>query len=109
MFCPNCGSQNNDSATFCASCGTALKPQQAANYGSPAPKPGNGNNEQGAETIVQVLSFCFPIVGLVLYFVWKDDKPKAASQVCKMAAIGFGVGIFFYIVMMVIAAAAGGL
>lgn len=107
MFCPNCGTQNDDQATFCSSCGTALKTQQGSSYSS-TPTPGGGNEDKGAETIVQVLSFCFPIVGLVLYFVWKDDKPKAANQVCKMAAIGFGVGVLFYIIMMVIGIAAGG-
>ena len=107
MFCPSCGTKNDDNATFCANCGTGLKGQAPQmNMGS-APSPAGGNEEKGADTIVKILSFCFPIVGAILYFVWKEDKPKAASQVCKMAAIGFGLGIFLYIILMVIGIAAG--
>ena len=31
MFCPSCGTQNHDEATFCASCGASLKAVTAAN------------------------------------------------------------------------------
>lgn len=35
MFCPNCGTQNADNATFCAGCGTKLNADQQA----PAQQP----------------------------------------------------------------------
>ena len=31
MFCPNCGKENPENATFCAGCGASLTVQQAAN------------------------------------------------------------------------------
>ena len=115
MFCPKCGSQNSETASFCASCGGTLKP--AANtggnaFGTPPPPPtpptgGNPGGDQGADTILKVVAFCFPIVGLVLYFVWKQDKPKSASDVCKFAAIGFGVGVVLYILLMAFGMMAG--
>ena len=58
--------------------------------------------------MLKIVSFCFPIVGLVLYFVWKNEKPKSASDVCKFAAIGFGVGIVLYILMMALGLMAAG-
>ena len=30
MFCPNCGTQNNDGVRFCANCGTNLMPDANA-------------------------------------------------------------------------------
>lgn len=36
MFCPKCGRQVDDNVTFCPSCGTALKPGQAAKVASPS-------------------------------------------------------------------------
>ena len=44
MFCPNCGTQNNDGVRFCANCGTALTPNvsaapQAAPMQTPPPAP----------------------------------------------------------------------
>ena len=109
MFCPTCGSQNSETAGFCASCGNPLKPASATGgnaYGTPPPPPppppsgGNPGGDQGADTILKIVAFCFPIVGVILYFVWKQEKPKSANDVCKFAAIGFGVGIVLYVMMM---------
>jgi len=36
-----------------------------------------------------VLGFFIPLAGLILFFVWKNDRPKSA----KMALIGFLVSI----------------
>ena len=117
MFCPKCGTQNSETAGFCASCGTPLK-STASNtggnaFGTPPPPPppsGPGpGNDPGADTVLKIVAFCFPIVGLVLYFVWKNEKPKSANDVCKFAAIGFGVGIVLYILMMALGMMAGGL
>ncbi len=43
MYCPNCGTQNNDSAAFCASCG---KPLSGANQGT----QNQGTQNQGTYT-----------------------------------------------------------
>lgn len=46
-----------------------------------------------------ILGFFVPIVGLILFFVWKKDKPKRA----KAAIIGFVIYIIFAIVLSIIA------
>ena len=116
MYCPNCGSQNTDQATFCVNCGNALKntpgepatPTPPPSY-TPNPPSNPGYQQYGsqrpapvdkADTILQVVAFCFPIVGLVLYFVWKDSRPNSAKQICTASAIGFGVGVVFYLIMV---------
>ena len=48
--------------------------------------------------LLNVVACCFPLVGLILYLVWKDNKPKTASSVGKSALIGFIVGVVFYII-----------
>ena len=121
MFCPNCGTQNTDQAAFCVSCGTPLKNTTASPTPPPAPPPPNFNPnpspnpgyqqygpqrpapEDKADTILSIVAFCFPIVGLILYFVWKDSRPNSAKQICTASAIGFGVGVLFYIIMAVAA------
>lgn len=47
-----------------------------------------------------VIAFCFPIVGAILYFVWMNDKPKKAKQICMVSAIAFGINLFIYLIMM---------
>lgn len=44
-----------------------------------------------------VLCFFFPIVGLILYLVWKDEKPLKAKSCGKGAIIGVIVQVVFYI------------
>lgn len=46
-----------------------------------------------------LLGCCIPIVGLILFLVWKDSKPKTA----KAAGIGALVSVILWIVYYVIA------
>lgn len=52
------------------------------------------------------LSFFFPIVGLILYLVWKDTTPNKAKACGKFALIGWLVGfvsiILFYAIFFAI-------
>ncbi len=56
-----------------------------------------------------LLGCCIPIVGLILFLVWKDQKPKTA----KAAGIGALVcvigTIVFYVLMMVLGISAAAL
>ncbi len=45
-----------------------------------------------------ILGCCFPIVGLILFLVWKDDKPKNA----KSAGVGALMGVILIVVFMVL-------
>ena len=54
-------------------------------------------SDEDATTGMKVLSFLFPIVGLILFIVDKDKKPVAAKEELKWAGIGFGVGLILYI------------
>lgn len=56
-------------------------------------------NNEDLETWLKVVSFCFPIVGAVLYFVNKDKAPKKAQTACYAALIGFGVGIVLQVIV----------
>ena len=49
------------------------------------------DTNQGAEMPVKIASCCFPLLGAILYFVWKDSKPQAAKDTCTFALVG-GVG-----------------
>ncbi len=45
-----------------------------------------------------LLGFCIPVVGLILFLIWKDQKPKTA----KAAGIGALVSVIFYVVCYVL-------
>ena len=96
-FCRNCGNQLADQAAFCPNCGTA---QNAA----PAPVD-KGGFWWGA------LGCCVPIVGLILFLVWKDTKPKTAKSAGKGALISVIAGavltVLYVVIMVVIGVVVG--
>ncbi|MBQ3487188.1 MAG: zinc ribbon domain-containing protein, partial [Clostridia bacterium] len=47
------------------------------------------------------MGFCIPLVGLILFLVWKDTKPKSAKSAGIGALVSVGVGLLFYILMVV--------
>lgn len=42
---------------------------------------------------LNILSFIFPIVGWILYFVYRDDRPNRASACSKWAWISVGISV----------------
>lgn len=50
-----------------------------------------------------LLGFCIPLVGLILFLVWKDSKPKTA----KTAGIGALVSVIIAVVFYILAAVLG--
>ena len=45
-----------------------------------------------------LLGFCIPVVGLILFLIWKDQKPKTA----KAAGIGALVSVIIYVVAYIL-------
>ena len=40
-----------------------------------------------------ILAFLIPLAGWIMYFVWRDETPKRASQAATLAWIGFGLNL----------------
>lgn len=49
-----------------------------------------------------LLGFCIPIVGLVLWLVWKNDKPITAKVAGKGALISVCIGIVLWILNLIL-------
>lgn len=47
-----------------------------------------------------ILSFVIPLIGWILYFVWKDETPHRASQAAIWAWVGFGVNLIVTLAFM---------
>jgi len=85
MFCRNCGKEIDDKAAICIHCGVATNPVQD-----------NGGFGWG------LLGCCIPLVGLILYLVWKDTKPKSAKAAGRGALISVGCVFLFYVLIFII-------
>ena len=77
MFCKNCGQEIDDKAVVCPHCGVA---QREMSYDTIKDDGGVGWG---------ILGCCIPVVGLILWLVWKDTKPQTA----KAAGIGALVSV----------------
>lgn len=89
MYCWNCGEEIDKNAVVCVSCGAAQTELKVA-------QKDNGGLLWG------LLGFFIPIVGLILYLVWKDEKPKTAKAAGLGAVISVAFWIIFYIIIIVL-------
>ena len=96
-FCKNCGQEIDDKAAVCVHCGVT---QTTA-----AQVVDNGGFGWG------LLGCCIPVAGLVLFLVWKDNKPKTAKAAGIGALISVISSVIFYVIyfilIFVLAAATG--
>ena len=88
MYCENCGTEISKEAYICPKCGVKVKKEE--------------NNEDKPNVGLNILSLFFPIIGLILYFVWKNETPIRAKSVLTYCLIGWGIGIFFNIIIATI-------
>lgn len=87
-FCKNCGKELDDAAVVCPGCGVS----QTGN--SDAVPVDRGGFLWG------LLGFCIPIVGLVLFLVWRDSKPKTAKAAGIGALVSVGCLVLYYVIIV---------
>ena len=85
-FCKKCGAEINEQASECPRCGAAQTPQAADKGGF----------------LWGLLGFCIPLVGLILFLVWRDTKPVTSKAAGLGALVGVIIGIVGYVLMFVL-------
>jgi hypothetical protein len=95
MFCNKCGKEVDDDAVVCIGCGCSLKTEASSPQSS-----------EGAGCFLSVLSFLIPLLGLILYLVWKDSRPVASKACGKSALWGVIVGVVLWVISMLMIGAA---
>ena len=88
-YCSHCGAQIDDNAVICVKCGCSVAQ--------------NNTNQQDAPNAgFAVLSFFFPVVGLILWLVWMNTSPLKAKSCGKGALIGVISGAVLWLIYAVI-------
>ncbi|MFW5889260.1 MAG: zinc ribbon domain-containing protein [Bacillota bacterium] len=95
-YCPNCGNPVEEDQDVCLTCGKKLKKTEV-DFSSSTKDTGDFG--------WGLLGFCIPIVGLILYLVWKDGQPNNAKAAGTGALISVIFSVIMYIIMFVIAGA----
>lgn len=110
-FCTNCGAE----ITFNIPSETEQIPPQPASafqeveqrpayeeptsqppvyQGSSYPAAPEPISYDGRTIVAAVFSFIFPIIGLILYFKWRNTNPRAAALCVRVAGIAIVMGVF---------------
>jgi len=92
-YCRHCGYRIDDRAVICPACGV---PQ-----GNVSRVNDTGSFGWG------LLGCCVPLVGLILYLVWKDTKPRSAAAAGKGALVSVILYVAFYILFFAFGILAG--
>ena len=108
-YCTKCGKEIEDNAKFCPSCGASQSyggyeeqpydPSQNNAYNAPQyqqQRSPSANYDSGSVGWA-ILGFFIPIVGLILFIVWLNEKPKSA----KMAGIGALISVILSVLWSV--------
>ncbi len=86
MYCTNCSNEIDEKAAICPKCGIA----------TPLYLEDEKSNDSGSIGW-GVLGFFLPLVGLILFLVWKKEKPKSA----KMSLIGAAISLMAIVVIII--------
>lgn len=93
-FCDNCGNEIDDKAYVCPKCGILVKNETE--------RISKTNINDRGGVIWWLLGCFFPVVGLILYLVLKNEKPKTAKTVGNGALVSIIIGISLYIIAMLL-------
>lgn len=105
VFCTGCGKELSASEEFCSACGKQrTMPAQGAQPAFQQPVYSQMGYVQDAPSGgMTALGFFFPIVGLILYLVWKDQTPLKAHSEGKGALIGVIVWTVLSVILAILA------
>ena len=84
-FCTKCGKELCDEAVVCLNCGCAQEGVKA-------------KAEDSKSFAWSLLGFFFPLVGLILWLIWRDDMPLRARSVGTGALVGAISTVVVYLI-----------
>lgn len=80
-YCYNCGKEVLDEAIICVGCGVSLNNKKTTNF------------ETDVDNVIYLLIGLFvPLVGLILWLIWRDEYPNRAHNCGKGALISVIAG-----------------
>lgn len=91
MYCKNCGRIVDDTSSYCNNCGARIDN-----------KPNADASEDSLSLGFAILGFFIPIVGLILFLIYEEKKPKRAKSAVKGALIGFITEIVLAIILVIL-------
>ena len=87
MYCENCGAEIAKEAYVCPKCGVKVNKSES-------------NVEDKPNMALNLVSLLLlPLLGVILYFVWRKDTPVRAKSVLTYALIGWGISFALNLIL----------
>lgn len=88
-YCEHCGSPCDIHAAICVHCGCAFAPQQPVKVDEPS-------------IWLRVACFFIPLLGLIMFLVERDERPKCAKAYGMAALISIILQVVFVILIYIL-------
>lgn len=88
-YCSNCGDELVPHSAVCINCGAAVNQRKRT-------------SENNTSVGYAILGFFFPIIGLILWLVWKDEYPRRAASAGKGALARVNLILLSAIILIII-------
>lgn len=92
VHCRECGEMISETAPICPKCGAKQNISSSSSIAE----------DQDPNIGLNIVSFIWPLVGLIFYFVYKEGSPRRAKECGKWALIGFLVGVGLTVIILLI-------
>ena len=93
-YCRSCGKEIESSAAICPFCGVPQK------------RPTAGVVDTGG-FLWGLLGFCVPLAGLIIFLIWKEERPMTAKAAGMGALISVIISVVTYIIMFIVVGSLG--
>lgn len=93
MYCPNCRNEMSDEGAqhICPHCGTRMSKNHADEQAPQYTTQQQAQSDDRPSFGYGLLGFLIPLVGLILYIVWRKDYPLRARSAGRGALIFLAV------------------
>ncbi|MFW5628680.1 MAG: zinc ribbon domain-containing protein [Candidatus Cloacimonadaceae bacterium] len=95
MYCFHCGKNISDRAIVCANCGAKVNPVLPPREGSVQ------HDDSPLNPYLSLACFLQPMLGMILYFMWKSVSPTRAKAALKWSVIGVSIQFAVLAIVMV--------
>lgn len=97
-YCEKCGAINDEGQDCCHNCGE-VRPEPGSHSSHERPAM-----ETGEKLAIFFCNLLFsPLVGIILYYAWKDDKPRKAEEVIPLTGYALAAWVAIFLLRAAVA------
>jgi uncharacterized membrane protein YvbJ len=104
MYCNECGAEVRRKAVICPSCGMSTSATKASEKTFSNPAISDADAPDWAYLLT---CCCTPIAGIILYLIWKDERPKAAKSLLPWVIASVIISVVLVLLSFLIGAVGG--